>query len=132
MRPTTLLSLLACIATLAPVPSFAQAQPAGGLQQPGAFASIGDSAARSRALFMEAAKVITSPRCMNCHPAGDRPTQTNDMHEHQPPVFRGDSGTGIAGNTCSACHSEHNYTLQERASYKSILGHPRWGMAPIE
>src|SRR5262249_3786862 len=39
------------------------------------FASIGDQAARSRALFTEAAKVLNSPRCINCHPAGDRPTQ---------------------------------------------------------
>jgi hypothetical protein len=45
------------------------------LCDPSAFASIGDQAARSRALFAEAAKAITSPRCMNCHPAGDRPTQ---------------------------------------------------------
>jgi hypothetical protein len=36
------------------------------LKAPSAFASISDSAARSRALFSEAAKVFTSPRCMMC------------------------------------------------------------------
>jgi len=38
------------------------------LRPPSAFASIADRAARSRALFAEAAKVFTSPRCINCHP----------------------------------------------------------------
>ena len=45
------------------------------LRPPSAFASIADRAARSRALFAEVVKVPTSPRCMNCHPAGDHPTQ---------------------------------------------------------
>src|SRR4051812_11316059 len=36
------------------------------------FGGIADKTERSRALFNEVAKVITSPRCMNCHPAGDR------------------------------------------------------------
>ena len=35
------------------------------------FSGIGDQAERSRALFNEIAKVITHPRCMNCHPAAD-------------------------------------------------------------
>ena len=68
----------------------AQTPGGGGLRDPSSFASIGDEAARSRALFAEAAKVIMSPRCMNCHPAGDRPTQGNDLHAHMPPVTRGD------------------------------------------
>src|SRR5947209_9959790 len=108
------------------------AQTGGGLRDPSAFAGIADQAARSRALFAEAAKVITSPRCMNCHPAGDRPTQGNEMHAHLPPVARGDAGIGVPGNSCSACHTEHNYALAERANYRSIPGHQRWGMAPIE
>jgi hypothetical protein len=102
------------------------------LRDPSAFASIGDQAARSRALFAEAAKVITSPRCMNCHPAGDRPTQGNDMHEHMPPATRGISGHGVPGNSCGACHTDRNFTLPERTSHRSIPGHPRWGLAPIE
>ncbi len=102
------------------------------LHGPDAFASISDQAGRSRSLFSEAAKVIMAPRCMNCHPAGDHPTQGNDMHEHQPPVFRGESGDGVAGLRCSTCHTERNYTLSETASYKSIPGHPRWGLAPVE
>ena len=126
------MSSLACAVALATTQSFPQRQSGVGLQSPAGFASIVDSAARSRALFTEAAKVITNPRCMNCHPAGEHPTQGNDRHEHRPPVVRGEAGLGIAGNTCSACHSEHNFTLHEGASYRSIPGHPRWGMAPLE
>jgi hypothetical protein len=95
------------------------------LRAPSAFSSIGDPAARSRALFSEAAKVFTSPRCMNCHPAGDRPTQGNDRHPHVPLVTRNES--------CMTCHTDKNFALTTaRASYRSIPGHPRWSVAPIE
>jgi hypothetical protein len=117
---------------LIPTCSFAQTSAGAGLHDASSFASIGDQAARSRAIFTEAAKVITSPRCLNCHPAGDRPTQANDLHVHMPPVTRGEYGLGVPGNTCSACHTDRNFTLQERSSYRSIPGHPRWGLAPIE
>ena len=97
------------------------------------FGSISDQAERSRALFNEIAKVVTHPRCMNCHPAGEHPLQGADHHDHRPPAYRGEGGVGIAGLTCSACHTEKNYTLVGTgASYKSIPGHPRWGLAPIE
>ena len=132
MRATILLASLACAAALASMQSFAQTQANDGLRDPSTFASISDQAARSRALFAEAGKVIMSPRCMNCHPAGDRPTQGNDMHAHGPQVTRGDGGLGVPGNTCSACHTDHNFALAEHASYQSIPGHLRWGLAPIE
>jgi hypothetical protein len=100
---------------------------------PSEFANIADTTARSRALFAESAKVIMSPRCMNCHPAGNRPLQGNDKHLHEPPVARGPSGAGTAGNTCTGCHNESNFTLPVPASsYASIPGHSRWGLAPIE
>jgi hypothetical protein len=97
------------------------------------FSAIADQAERSRALFNEVAKVVTHPRCMNCHPAGEHPMQGNDRHEHLPPAFRGEGGSGIPGLTCSACHTEKNFTLVGTdASYKSIPGHPRWQLAPLE
>ncbi len=132
MRAPILLTSLAGAVALAAMPSFAQVPESGGLRDPSAFASISDQAARSRALFGEAARVITSPRCMNCHPAGNRPTQANDMHAHTPPVVRGDSGDGVPGNTCGACHTDRNFTLLEHSSYQSIPGHPRWALAPVE
>jgi hypothetical protein len=109
-----------------------QAQNPDELRPPTAFVGITDAQARSRALFTEAFKVIGSPRCMNCHPAGDRPLQGNDQHPHTPFVTRGDSGNGVPGNTCNACHTNRNFTLGDGASYRSIPGHPRWGLAPIE
>jgi hypothetical protein len=100
------------------------AQRSNTLQPPSAFAAISDPAERSRAIFGEAAKVLTHPRCMNCHPATDRVLQGNDNHPHQPVATR--------QTLCVTCHTDRNFTLQERASYRSIPGHPRWMTAPIE
>jgi len=110
----------------------ATAQNTSELRAPSDFSNIQDAQERSRALFAEAAKVIMNPRCMNCHPKTDSPLQGNDQHLHMPPVTRGDGGVGIAGAPCSTCHSERNFTLSEKASYRSSPGHPRWGLAPIE
>jgi hypothetical protein len=97
------------------------------------FGGIADKSERSRAIFNEVAKVVTNPRCMNCHPAGDRPLQGNDQHPHMPPILRGENGLGVAGVSCASCHTEKNFTLVGTgASYKSIPGHPRWQLAPIE
>jgi hypothetical protein len=115
------------------IASIASAQaPKEMLRDPSTFATINDVPARSRALFDEAAKVITSPRCLNCHPANDRPTQGNDLHPHLPFATRGEGGVGVPGNTCRECHTDVNFSLKEAASYRSIPGNPRWGLAPIE
>lgn len=99
------------------------------LQPPSAFQSIGNPAERSRAIFGELGKVLTHPRCMNCHPAGDHPLQGADHHEHFPPAWRPDSAA--FADSCHGCHTDANYTLHETASYRSIPGHPRWGLAPL-
>jgi hypothetical protein len=136
MRAPMIVTSLACVAALASIHAHAQTAAGSGsgsgLRDPSTFSSISDQTARSRALFTEAAKVVMSPRCLNCHPAGDRPTQGNDLHPHMPSVTRGADGAGVPGNTCSACHTGRNFTLREHASYDSIPGHPRWGLAPIE
>jgi hypothetical protein len=119
MRARIFVTSLACTAALVSIQSFAQTPAGNGLRDPPTFASIGDQGARSRAIFTEAAKVITSPRCLNCHPAGDRPTQGNDLHVHMPPVTRGDVGMGVAGNTGSACHKGVNFRLNLRRKLRS-------------
>jgi hypothetical protein len=124
MRKAAFLTLLGCAALLSSIHSSAQMSDRGGLQPPSAFVAIADPAERSRALFTEAAKVLTHPRCMNCHPATDRPLQGNDRHAHQPVATR--------EGTCSTCHTDRNFTLSDRASYRSIPGNPRWQVAPIE
>jgi hypothetical protein len=122
MRSGSAIALLCCMMVAASVS--ASAQPSNTLQPPSAFATISDPAARSRAIFAEMAKVLTHPRCMNCHPASNRLTQGNDEHPHQPVATR--------DTTCMTCHTDRNFTLHEQASYRSIPGHPRWMAAPIE
>jgi hypothetical protein len=80
-------------------------------------------------MFVEIGTVLTHPRCMNCHPAGEHPLQGADHHDHRPAVWRND--TGSSGTPCTECHTEQNVTLHEAASYRSIPGHPRWGVAPL-
>ncbi|WP_438750239.1 Isoquinoline 1-oxidoreductase subunit [Pararhizobium sp. O133] len=97
------------------------------------FQSITDAKQRSLALFKEAGKVIQHPRCVNCHPATDRPLQTMAMVKHQPPVTRGDGGMGMPGMTCNTCHGQENVEVIGQAeTLKSIPGHPAWHLAPIE
>src|ERR1700740_3006279 len=125
MRITPLLGA-ALAAALLCAPARAQTNAATDLRPPSAFDTIADRAARSRALFAEAAKVITSPRCMNCHPAGDSPSQGDDEHVHRPAGFRGEAGVGVPGLPCAACHTDKNFPLSiGEASYQSIPGHPR-------
>ena len=97
------------------------------LQPVSAFARIKDKNERAAALFTEAGKVIQSPRCMNCHPATDRPTQTDKMTPHQPLVVRGDGGVGAPGGlVCSTCHHETNFDPA------GVPGNPKWALAPAE
>ena len=105
-----------------------QSQP---LKSPSEFDSIADKAARSRAMFDELGKVLTSPRCMNCHPAGANPTQGSDRHEHMPLAWREDAATGAVGTNCAQCHGAENFKVTEATTYQSIPGHPRWGLAPL-
>ena len=134
MKRAILVSILSSIALLVVLDQDATAQNPSELRAPSDFSSIADTPARSRALFTEAARVIMSPRCMNCHPANDRPTQGNDMHPHSPPAPRGADGGGVPGNTCGACHLDRNNNMFVgwRVSFESIPGHPRLGLAPIE
>jgi hypothetical protein len=99
------------------------------LKSPSEFESIGDQAERSRAIFAEIGKLLTHPRCMSCHPAGDHPLQGADHHEHMPRVWRSDAGN--IGTDCAECHTGNNVRLHEAATYQSIPGHPRWGLAPL-
>src|SRR5258705_3593633 len=54
------------------------------------------------AAFETVRSVLQSPRCVNCHPAGDVPLQGDDSHLHEPPIRRGPEGRGVAGAFLSA------------------------------
>jgi hypothetical protein len=121
-------SLAGALAVLAAGMAVSTAQPnsAATLKPASAFESIVDKGARSVALFTEAGKVISHPRCVNCHPAGDRPSQGNDSHPHQPLVVRGADGLGAIGMRCTTCHGPANFDPG------GVPGHPTWHVAPIE
>lgn len=109
------------------------AQDVQGLRSAASFQSISSERERSIALFEEAGKVLQHPRCVNCHPATERPLQGASMHPHQPPVFRGDGGMGLPGMQCTTCHSAENTpVVGQAASIKSIPGNPAWHLAPAE
>jgi len=130
IRSPALMLMTGCAVALALSAALAQsAPPSQPLKSPSEFQSIADPATRSRAIFAEIGKVLTHPRCMNCHPAGEHPLQGADHHEHKPVVWRND--TGNYGTPCGECHTEQNVALREAASYQSIPGHPRWGTAPL-
>jgi hypothetical protein len=96
------------------------------LALPESFTSIADTDARSAAMFTELGKVLTHPRCVNCHPAGDRPRQGDQSRLHQPPVERGADGHGTETMRCSICHQKANFEPGR------VPGHPEWHIAPRE
>ncbi|MBX3480323.1 MAG: Isoquinoline 1-oxidoreductase subunit [Caulobacter sp.] len=101
----------------------------GALKPASAFAGIGDRNARSLALYAEAAKVITHPRCMNCHPADRSPRQGAAGRIHIPPMTGGQDGHGPAGQPCTTCHGRENFVVGGE-NIQSIPGNPAWALAP--
>jgi hypothetical protein len=97
-----------------------------GLASVESFSAIEDRAARSAALFTELGKVLTHPRCLNCHPAGDRPRQGDMARLHQPPVERGPDGFGLPAMRCPICHLQTNFNAA------GVPGNPIWHLAPRE
>jgi len=77
----------------------------------------------SRAAFLEVYKVLTSPRCQNCHPAGDEPLQGDDSHVHLQNVKRGKDGHGVYGMRCDTCHQ-----LQNLPGEHMPPGNPKWAL----
>jgi hypothetical protein len=100
--------------------------PSDRLATPESFAAITDTATRSAALFTELGKVLTNPRCVNCHPAGDRPRQGELGRSHQPPVERGADGFGLPAMRCPICHQQANFDPGR------VPGNPHWHLAPRE
>jgi len=125
LAPLALLTVAVALA-LTPASTVDSAESQAALAPPESFAGIGDTAARSAALFTEAGKVLTLPRCVNCHPAGDRPLQGETGRLHQPPVERGVDGSGAASMRCSNCHKAKNFDPA------GVPGNPHWHLAPRE
>ena len=75
--------------------------------------------------FMDVYKVLMSPRCMNCHPAGDVPLQGNDSHLHNMFPQRGKEGKGIYAMKCMNCHQPTNLEGLNKPP-----GNPNWHLPP--
>ncbi|MEP7110164.1 MAG: hypothetical protein ABI760_19365 [Ferruginibacter sp.] len=82
-------------------------------------------AEESKAAFNEAYTVFMSPRCMNCHPAGDVPLQGDDSHLHAQGVKRGQDGNGLYAMKCKNCHQDTDI-----AGDHMPPGHPNWRLPP--
>lgn len=85
-----------------------------------------DSVASVKA-FMEVYKVLLSPRCVNCHPAGDIPLQGDDSRLHTMSPERGKDGHGVYAMKCSNCHQASN-----SPGLNTPPGNPKWALPPAD
>jgi cytochrome c5 len=94
-----------------------------GAKPPAANRTPKPDAAASREAFLQVYKVFTSPRCQNCHPAGDSPLQGDDSHPHLQNVKRGKDGHGVYGMRCDTCHQSANLNGEHMPP-----GNPKWSL----
>ncbi len=93
-----------------------------------AYAQPGDDKiAAGKAAFLDVAKVLQSPRCMNCHPSGDAPLQTDASRPHAQNISRASIAAGLP---CSTCHQDRNSEALGIAG--GPPGAPKWGLPPAE
>ena len=74
--------------------------------------------------FDPIATVLQGPRCLNCHPRGDRPKQGDDRHIHLMNVQRGAENIGVPAMRCVTCHQARNNDMA------GVPGAPHWQLAP--
>ncbi|WP_370626507.1 cytochrome c [Chitinophaga sp. sic0106] len=79
----------------------------------------------SVAAFGKVYKVLKSPRCMNCHPAGNIPLQGDDSHLHTMSPIRGKDGKGVYAMKCANCHQATN-----SPGVGTPPGNPNWALPP--
>jgi hypothetical protein len=77
--------------------------------------------------FKQVYRVLMSPRCMNCHPAGDIPLQGDDSHLHTMSPKRGIDGKGVYAMKCSNCHQPAN-----TPGLHTPPGNPNWHLPPAD
>jgi hypothetical protein len=86
-----------------------------------------DASAAGKRAFLDVARVLQSPRCRNCHPAGNAPLQGDAGKPHAMNISR---ATVAAGVPCASCHQERNSEALHIAG--GPPGAPRWGMPPAD
>lgn len=84
-------------------------------------------ATAGRAAWIEVHRVLLSPRCMNCHPTGDRPLQHDDNRPHAMNISRRSEANGL---TCATCHQTHN--SETLGIPNGPPGAPNWHLPPAD
>ena len=82
------------------------------------------AAATDPADFSPIARVLLSPRCMNCHPAGDAPLNGDRGAKHRMNITRASADAGLP---CTTCHRGANAPVEHGPP-----GVPNWRMPPKE
>ncbi|MFB6374641.1 MAG: hypothetical protein ABEN55_16310 [Bradymonadaceae bacterium] len=80
-----------------------------------------------RRAFADIAKVLKSPRCMNCHPDGDRPLVDDESRPHPMNISRRSTRLGLP---CSTCHRDRN--SEAYGVEGGPPGAPHWKLPPEE
>jgi len=93
---------------------------------PGKSITVKDSVESVKA-FEKVYAVLMSPRCMNCHPAGDVPLQGDDSHLHTMLPKRGIDGKGVYAMKCMNCHQPTN-----TPGLHTPPGNPDWHLPPAD
>ena len=90
----------------------------------------------AQAAFLEAYKVFTHPRCVNCHPAGHSPLR-GDNNEPHSYLRRGVDGNGVYAVRCTNCHQSQNLPGEHSppgachpTKEEGKQNEPRWRMPP--
>lgn len=64
-----------------------------------------DAVAQGKEAWPTVYETLMSPRCMNCHPNGDKPLQTDESLPHAMNISRQSTENGLE---CATCHREEN------------------------
>jgi len=88
-------------------------------------ASPAKDSAASVAAFAKVYSVLMSPRCVNCHPAGDVPLQGDNSQPHTMSPQRGTDGKGVYAMKCANCHQAEN-----TPGVHTPPGNPKWHLPP--
>ncbi|MEN9569116.1 MAG: hypothetical protein RL172_347 [Bacteroidota bacterium] len=81
----------------------------------------------SKKAFLKVYDVLISPRCVNCHPAGDIPLQGENGQLHSQNVKRGKDGKGMYAAKCINCHMD-----KTQPGLNMPPGTPNWHLPPAD
>lgn len=76
--------------------------------------------------FRRMMDVLTSARCVNCHPNDNVPKQGDDSHPHYFGMRGGKDNLGYDATKCTTCHQSENN------NFSGVPGAPGWSLAPAK